>query len=243
MLGDFRQAAASSGPLFPHLVQRAVQIRIPQPRGRTQCPHRADKGGEAKRGKGTSWGDMALSQDLPGYRQSSPLHSALGIPAERGFSKEEGACFPIVQKRSQRPGPTPSTSSQTADTRVTRQGERGQVSWGKPAAFPQPAVHVDLQSPRRLEGSRTFLNLGVLGPTDTSSIWTTSSNSSHLLTPAHTSLHLFTSVHTSSHKLTSAHTSSTGSHQLLQLTPAPLGPPTPLAPPDPPAHTSSHQLH
>ena len=111
MLGDFRQAAALSGPLFPHLVQRAVQIRIPQPRGRTQCPQLADKGGEAERGKGASWGDMALSQDLPGCRQSSPLHSALGIPADRGFSKERGACFPIVQKRSQRPGPTPFTSS------------------------------------------------------------------------------------------------------------------------------------
>ena len=243
MLGDFRQAAALSGPLFPHLVQRAVQIRIPQPRGRTQCPQLADKGGEAERGKGASWGDMALSQDLPGCRQSSPLHSALGIPADRGFSKERGACFPIVQKRSQRPGPTPFTSSsQTADTRVTRQGERGQVSWGKPEAFPQPAVHVDLQSPRRLEGSRTFLNLGVLGPTDTSSIRTTSSNSSHLLTPAHTSLHLFTSVHTSSHKLTLAHTSSTGSHQLLQLTPAPPGPSAQIAPPAHTAYICSHQL-
>lgn len=96
--GDFRQAAASSGPLFPHLAQRAVQIQIPQPRGRTQRPHWADKGGEAKRGKGTSWGYMALSQDLPSYRQSSPFHSALGIPAGRGFSKDGAAVAPLFRR-------------------------------------------------------------------------------------------------------------------------------------------------
>ena len=63
-----------------------------------------------------------------------------------------------------------------------------------------------------------------------------------LLTPAHTSLHLFTSVHTSSHKLTLAHTSSTGSHQLLQLTPAPPGPSAQIAPPAHTAYICSHQL-
>ena len=111
-------------------------------------------------------------------------------------------------------------------------------------------MHIDLQSPRRLESSRTFLSLGVLSkltpappgpPAPTAHICsyqlTPACICSHQLTPAHTSSHQLTSAHTSSHKLTLAHTSS---HQLTpahissyQLTSAP------------PAHTSctsSHQL-
>ena len=73
-------------------------------------PHWADRGSEAKRGKGTPWGTTALR---PGAPRSSPILSALGTPAGRGFSEEGAIITPLFRRgtrgRVQSPPPPPHT--------------------------------------------------------------------------------------------------------------------------------------